>query len=369
MNDGIYIRDDHHVNTSTAKLSPNPWSEQQSTMWTPTDNSQSTNNLQLPGESTLRGRSTSVNRATAATLNNVPSPTPQNNANIEQPFSSGLRPRAALRRLRSDQGFSDDADEVQANISTSAKSSPFLLPGKQSDSEGYNTANVSTLSLGGSHTVDQRNKYEDLALSSSQSLRASQPPLTPGWDLDENDKTREGKARKALAQGKGKQRAALPGPFSLALGSTLGSKLWEDVGNLWNEAINPSSGYDKNHDPTLNGGKGGHAYLDIWGRPIASSPQWEQDSSRGRSRSAVRDSHPGDSRNLGGPLVAREDVSTSTTPSLSRQTIGKDSGRSLVSGMGEDVIDAAKAVDPGSKEPSNEGETEVFEHIVSGSHF
>lgn len=260
----------------------------------------------------------------------------------------------------------DAADTRNGQLSDSNATTPSV----SSDSPGYMPPNGSTASLGTPRSGEvYRNGKDGNSGSITPSTgayarrKSSKESSTPHptsssseFDWDEDDKTREGKARK---QGKGTRRAALPSPFSFALGSNLGSKLWGEVETLWNETLTPG--------PRTNGDNSGHAYLDVWGRPVKTPTFEEPEGSRGRNRSVTGDQRKAIGRTRG-PLVEREDVSTSTTPSLSRKTSNsvKERNRSpnLISGEGIN-ISGSDGLTTDKLHTSTSGETEVFEHIVS----
>ena len=302
-------------------ISANPWSDPKSS----SNLISSTNStLVLPPISPTRGRASSIASGTGTT-------TPS-----ESGDQSLLRPRARLRRLQSDL---EDASNGHSNESLSSTGMPRVVP---------NAQDIRARSITPSTSTYKRRKSP-----------AESPPMVNAsssgdFDWDEDDKTREGKARK---QGKSALRAALPSPFSFALGSGFGSKLWGDVETLWNETLSPTP-----KTATAPGGSG-HAYLDVWGRTVVTPSFDEPEGSRGRDRSVA----DGQRMTLGrsrGPLVEREDVSTSTTPALSRKTTDtfkeQSRSRNLVSGEGITVLDESLVVNKAVEAV----ETEVFEHIV-----
>jgi hypothetical protein len=190
-------------------------------------------------------------------------------------------------------------------------------------------------------------------------------------DWDDNDKTRESKARKAFTQGKGKKKDSPSSPFPFALGSGFGAKLWQDVGNLWNETINPP--YDKYHDPAVAAGRGGHAYLDVWGKPIVRPPEGVDDPFGVSGKRALADTlnqRNESIRRTRGPLVEREELSASTTPSLSRKTSANKTSPQCPPILDDDLFGLNRSRSSSgsrskSRETAKEREAEVFEHIVS----
>jgi hypothetical protein len=118
------------------------------------------------------------------------------------------------------------------------------------------------------------------------------------------------------------------------------------VENLLNSTLAPGELYTNE--------RRGHAYLDVWGRPIKVP---DNDELRGRERSSERGRGINGATNTPGPLI-ETDVSTSTTPGLLRKTTNsiRDNGvKNLVSSKGVDVVDLAR---------EGEAEAEVFEHVV-----
>ena len=367
MNDGDSIPGRSLLIHPPTPTTSNPWSD-------PSSSSNlfnnSSNSLLIPPITAPRGSSTSIAAvgatessaiATSGLEANVPA---TSSTSGEQTFSSSLRPRAKLRRLRSDLAFSDqDAADTQNN---ELHGSNPMKPSISSDVPGYMASNGSTASLGTSRGSDAYRNGKD---GNSKSITPStgtyprrkaskeSPPAYPAsssgeFDWDEDDKTREGKARK---QGKSTRRTGLPSPFSFALGSNFGSKLWEEVETLWNETLTPG--------PRTNNG---HVYLDVWGRPVKTPTFEEPESPRGRDRSAVGDQRKAVGRTRG-PLVEREDVSTSTTPSLSRKTSHgiqeRIRSRNLISDEGINILDS-DGLTTDKLQTGTSGETEVFEHIV-----
>jgi len=367
MNDGDSIPGRSLLIQPSTPTTSNPWSD-------PSPSSDlfhnSSNSLLIPPITAPRGRSTSIAAVGATELSAIATSSLAANAPAtssttgEQTFSSSLRPRAGLRRLRSDLAFSDQ-DAADTQNDQLHGSSP-MKPSISLDTPGYMASNGSTASLGTSRGSDVYRNGKD---GNSRSITPSAgpyprrkpskelPPAHPAsssgeFDWDEDDKTREGKARK---QGRSMRHAGLPTPFSFALGSSFGSKLWEEVGTLWNETLTPG--------PRTNSG---HVYLDVWGRPVKNPTFEESEGSRGRARSATGDLRNAVGRTRG-PLVEREDVSTSTTPSLSRKTSHsvkeRTRSRNLISDEGINILDS-EGLTADKLQTATSEETEVFEHIV-----
>ncbi|KIM31550.1 carbohydrate-binding module family 50 protein [Serendipita vermifera MAFF 305830] len=352
MNDGHSSWDRSLLAEPPTPISANPWSDPKSSS---NIISTSNNTLLLPS---TRGRSTSIATSVGGSGGSSLAATESFTGNIEQPFKSNLRPRPKPRRLRSD--LEDAVNEQNVEFSNIALETP-RISSNQSD---YINANGSTTSLGatrGKERQDGRPVNSRSVTPSTSAYKRRKSPTEPlpelhtssagDPDLDEDDKTREGKARK---QGKSALRSALPSPFSFALGSGFGSKLWGDVETMWNEALSPT--------PRTATPRGGHAYLDVWGRPVSTPTFEEPERSRGRDRSVGDQGIAvGWTR---GPLVERDDVSTSTTPSLSRKTTGTYTERSrtpnLISGEGITILDDSL----GPKRATEVVEAEVFEHTV-----
>lgn len=100
------------------------------------------------------------------------------------------------------------------------------------------------------------------------------------------------------------------------------------------------------------------------GPPVKPPTFEEPEGSRGRDRGTTGDQRKAVGRTRG-PLVEREDVSTSTTPSLSRKTSHsvkeRIRSRNLISDEGMNILDSDGLT---ADKPQSSGETEVFEHIV-----
>jgi len=377
MNDGDSLLGRSLLVHPPTPTTSNPWSD-----LTPSSNnlqsSQSSfNSLLVPSTTAIRAQSAATGAAelpTTGTARLIGNGAVHSTGNGEQTFSSSLRPRPRLRRLRSDLALhnQDAADVPNDQIYGSIPITPSISPERR----GYVTSNGSTASLGTSRGVDvDRNRQNSRDAStrsttpitetsirrkSSRELSSSHVASSSGeLDWDEDDKTREGKARK---QAKSTRRTALPSPFSFSLSSGFGSKLLEDVETLWNKTLSPAATYDVR----MNGDHGGHAYLDVWGQPVATPSFEEPEGSRGRERRVAGDQRRTAGKS-GGPLVERDDIYTSTTPALSRKTTDSvrqhDRSRNLISGEGVDILDSESLT--ADKPPArNSGETEVFEHIV-----
>lgn len=361
MNDGDSAWERSPLVEPPTPISANPWSDPKPSSKPGTVITSNNNTLLLPVNTPTRGRSTSIatNGGTSLAVNT----TAERTNTGEQAFQNNLRPRARLRRLRSD--LEDAADGQNDESTTSGPGTPYI----SSEMQGISFTNGSTTSLGAARGLEGGKNGQGTRPLNSRSVtpstsaykrRKSPPESLPelpssssaDFDWDEDDKTREGKARK---QGKSSLRTTLPSPFSFTLGSGFGSKLWGDVENLWNEALSPT--------PRTATAHSGHAYLDVWGRPVAIPSFEEAESSRGRDRSVVGD-HSKVIGRTRGPLIEREDVSTSTTPSLSRKTTDtfkeRSRSRNLVSGEGISILDESLAM----TKAKDEVQAEVFEHTV-----
>ncbi|KAG8752646.1 hypothetical protein FRC14_006883, partial [Serendipita sp. 396] len=377
MNDGASSWEEQHIVEPPTPTSYNPWSDPDIPKRQPNATPTNTDSLLVPVVVAPRGRSTSVGKSTATSMLNVTTSTEGGSS------TGGLRPRGTLRHLQSNGGLKDVHSELQLDDDTSSNQDFYLQSSTRNPQNGSSSANPSTSSFRG-YESERSAQKPDLYSSPPRpgSTRStSQTPESPnhrrsitesatdpqgGSKWDDNEKTREGKARKAQAQGKGPQRLALPGQFSFSLGTGFGSRLLEEVGTLWKETISPISSYNSYLDPHVDRGKGGHVYLDVWGRPMPSPTSESEERPRGRDRSVVRmtehsigSSEPGSKTS--GPLV-EIDVSTTTTPALSRRTtaIGKKPSKNLVSSSGIDVLDLLTS----SPERVEEAEAEVFEHKV-----
>jgi hypothetical protein len=246
--------------------------------------------------------------------------------------------------LRSDSAKQEDTPDADGH---------FIPPSRSLSVEGRYVPNgVAGISSGDTSRTDTafeaaKAKFTSsstLSLSESTSLSNRRPvsrepsvqESTWDWD-DDNDKTRESKARK------GKRQAnQSTGPFGFGLGSV--GRLWEDMENLLNATLAPGEVYTNE--------RRGHAYLDVWGRPIKVP---DDDELRGRERSSERGRGINGGTGTPGPLI-ETDVSTSTTPALLRKTADSIKGvKNLVSSKGVDVVDLTREGEP---------ETEVFEHVV-----
>lgn len=368
MDHGSSIWESLAVPSTTSQPSSNPWTDIHTSKAAFSDIPITPITIIPASPTRPRGNSTSValgNSGTATKLGNSSIGASTSSLSDVQIAGNNLRPRAALRRLRSDSSKQEDIPTEPIDPSSSPKPHRRLTSGSASDRESrYASNGVAGLWSGdtvrtdtGSDTGKASRKLTSsstLSLSESSSLtnrRASsrEPPLPPSlpqheseWDWDDNDKSRESKARK------GKRRANNPlnGTFGFGLGTV--GKLWEDMENLLNATLAPPGEVYHNGNE-----RSGHAYLDVWGRPIAHPPKPE-DERRGREKSNER----GRATSLRGPLVETDDVFTSTTPGLTKKTTdtAKDkSMKNLVSSKGMDVIDLTRDGEAGA---------EVFEHII-----
>lgn len=375
MNDGAAWEHSHRIEPPTP-TAQNPWASLHSSQEPFQPSNRSTSNLlTVTDEYVPRGRSTSLaGGSSSTTITYATSRLASSEREGDSLLASGIRPR--IRRQRSEIGSQSADGVVKVDEDQGFRTNSYSKPSSSVMYADSASANGSTPSLSSyaptsasstpkrplqsrkmSNTLSNDNQPHPRDTQPSGNSFISPEAVSDPWDWDANDKTREGKARTALVQGKGKQRAGLAGPFSSGLKTVFGSKLWGEVETLWNEAISPISGYD----PSANGGQGGHAYLDVWGRPISKPPDAEL--GRGRDTRPARvleDINANEARRVTGPLE-ENDISQTTTPSLSRRTtrVERETPKTLVSDAGVDIlgeIEGTKANDT--------GEAEVFEHKV-----
>ncbi|KAG8816832.1 hypothetical protein FRC17_000170, partial [Serendipita sp. 399] len=376
MNDGASTWEDQHSVEPPTPTAYNPWSDPDIPKRRPNVIPVTTGSLLVPEVVAPRGRSTSVGKTTASFM--------LSDTNSEKGTSTtGLRPRGALKRLQSNGGLDDDHSELQPGKDTGSNSDFYLQASTSNIQVVSSSLNPSTSSIQDDE-IERSIQSQDLYGSASRPGSTKSAPRTlqsqnyrrtttdtplahpthqSQWD--DNGKTKEAKALRAQTQGG--QRPALPGQFSFGLGTGFGSKLLEEVGALWKETISPISSYNSYLDPRVDAAKGGHVYLDVWGRPISNPTSESEERPRGRDRSVVRTAEsssglPGFGDKTNGPLV-EIDVSTSTTPALFRRTsaVVKKPSKNLVSSSGVDVLDNQLSSSP---ERVDGPEAEVFEHEV-----
>jgi hypothetical protein len=352
MNHGSSIWESLHVQSTASQPSPNPWAEPASSNSASTSTSTPITPLTLspPNTARPRGNSTSIalgNPAIPAIISNDSIGTSTSSLSAGEGLGSGLRPRAGLRKLRSDSAKLEDTPDADIDLIPASRSHT-----PRSVDSRYIPNGVAAISSGDTIRTDTAfeaakakiTSSSTLSLSESTSLSNRRPVSRepsvqdPSWDWDDdNDKTRESKARKGKRQANQSMS-----PFGFGLSSV--GRLWEDMENLLNATLAPGEVYTNQRK--------GHAYLDVWGRPIK-VPGYDEP--RGRERSTERGRGINGGTKTPGPLI-ETDVSTSTTPALLRKTTDSIKGvKNLVSSKGVDVVDLAR---------EGEAEAEVLEHVV-----